>query len=343
MNRTVNPILDTDARGGETTMPPDDELAEFFRAVLPEQEPPLPPHFVTDARVSGQRIKARRRLRMGVTTLAVCAVLAGAGTAAWVADRADRQASPTARPDATDDSAAIGRLAVAVQQNLTQHMRESSSDLVVMPPMFVVDSRPTVWRIELLRNGLHIGWIDITAGAGTGPVDSWQLRCPIQAFDSRVGDSVVCALPPPAPGDDPRVPPGSVLARERIEVLVIGEETGQHIVLTATGARVPGGLSDGPRGPDTPGDPGQGVETDTGPDTPVAPDTPGTDTPVGTGRGDDLDNGGPSGEVPLTPQAPATAPAPGAMAAPVAAVEMREILRHGDAPSALTALLGIGA
>lgn len=324
-------------------MPPDDELTEFFRAVLPEQEPPLPRHFVTDARAAGQRIRTRRRLLTGITALAFCAVVAGAGTALWITDRTDRATTPAAEHDTLDDSAAIGRLAVAVQQNLTHSVRESTTDLVATPPVFMADSRPALWRIELTRSGLRIGWIDITAGLAGAPAKTWQLRCPVEAFADREGSRAPCALPPPpAPGTESRSS-GSPVSRESTEVLIVGEETGQHIVLTATGASLSGMIPDGPRHP---GETSKTDDIETTETTETTDKNSGAVAPVGS-----ADNGEPGGDISRTGQNGDTVPvgqagqstsSPVSFAAPVAAVEMREILRYGDAPAALTALLGIG-
>ncbi len=262
-------------------MPQDDELAEFFRAVLPEQEPPVPLRFVADARLAGKRIKARRRIQIGLAAFAVTAVMAGAGAGAWMRDSAEQATTPTVGRDSAGGSPALDRLALAVQRNLAEHMRELNIDIAVMPATALTEVRPVVWRIDLHTRGARTGWIDIVLHDGGGTAKSRQLLCPVSAFDLREGQNVPCALNPDA---GRRVPPGTSAPPDPIETLAVGSPTGLQVVVTAHPQPEPTGVAE------------------------VMSTEPHNDG-----------------------------------VAPLDALEMRDILRHGDAPAALTALLGIGA
>lgn len=153
----------------------DDELTEFFRSVLPEQEPRVPSGVTERARHSGLRWRRRRRIRAALGGTAVVAVLGSVGLGVGLLDRGAGSAPAAAgRPAYESRATDFAALIDAVRQNILFEAagRRSAKGqpqqpvphMMVSDAEFVSEKGTRTARVTLVVDGRAVRDFDISIG-----------------------------------------------------------------------------------------------------------------------------------------------------------------------------------
>lgn len=208
----------------------DDELTEFFRAVLPEREPGVPPGMTERARESGLRWRRRRRIHAALATASVVGVLGPVGLGIGLVDRSDHSSAAADGPSA-EYMGTFDAFVDAVQRNIVEDAPK--------------EGRTGAWRSVVM----HAVGVDQPMARISLTLDNR----PYREFDITVGHD---GLRPTCPGDFPLAPgtcgdlksrevwsiPGSGIVKTysvdgRIHADVyLGVRGGRSITLTASTA-----------------------------------------------------------------------------------------------------------